>query len=481
MPFKRSYRDDSDDHITRRIRRRSHWRDIQQWRLHDTRAIPVDTQQDKTHVGNNRPTATTVSLDAGNVDSTHEFNNHELINNLLPTLDAHSNLHTSDGAADHPDFDLVSIGRSSTPPINSSSTSEDIHQALMKASGMTFSDASEMCIPIIQNVRKYINRTSLTGLLILYGSIPLSCSHYVMISSLVGCFASAISDLLPSNIDKKITSFACSKSKVRTSVISFIHDNILPSATTISVVARQQSFKPIEEWVECSSDHISPNELPANLTTTDEQADDRDVDTGTSSNNPDQQDTANQMKDCFLVSPAEWSKYDISNSSFLQVLKEQQQQIVSVNSSDSIRYRSFSNAPITINASAIANRDRYLWVRNTSGESFKASIGDELLITSHQAVPNTDMFQRVINAGWDFRNNLIQFNGKLSAIWNAGSKQGTLDECRQKILQSGNNQPSLLEPNLEAIDSSLHCIFPFSTTDFYIRYEHRYVIVQERT
>ena len=74
-------------------------------------------------------------------------------------------------------LDFEVINSTNVPQDDRPAMSCNVHTAMEKLLDEPLSDFGAFCSSIFQQVKKFVNRTSITGLIMMYGSIPLSCSQ----------------------------------------------------------------------------------------------------------------------------------------------------------------------------------------------------------------------------------------------------------------------------------------------------------------
>ncbi len=126
----------------------------------------------------------------------------------------------------------------------------------------SISNLAQLFESVIKEVRRFITVGTFTGLILLYGSAPLSCRQYLLVTKLVGYFIRAL-DRANNIIRKGRTAvFGCGITKVRQRVFPHIVKYLLPKSTIIQARAGHQSIKPTEDWNAETSDWCEVDHLP---------------------------------------------------------------------------------------------------------------------------------------------------------------------------------------------------------------------------
>ena len=308
MPDKRKRRivcDLHDEHLTRRESgQRGTWRDNHDWQFNAARAsnlfieIPRDSKrvehnqdgnESKEEEDNNHPPSTNhdrqsddrqmevesvhlpaVSLNNDNEQRSEDGNAQHLDFNRDTDTDLHFQQVSyeedplrAEGIQSVSDFDLIHHTSSrSRDQLEEATVSVPVEDILERAVGHRISNLQEFCSKIFSMVKQNITRVSLTGLILLHGSVPLSCIQFNTISSLVDAFTTSLSPFLPSGVDRKCLQFMCGLSKVRKSIFPFIVKELVPKTSSFSTEAESKSLKPVEDCPTPLSIDL-PTTLPA--------------------------------------------------------------------------------------------------------------------------------------------------------------------------------------------------------------------------
>ena len=115
---------------------------------------------------------------------------------------------------------------------------------------------------VYRTINKYLNRRTITGLILLYGSAPLSCKQYLLVSSLVSYFIRALDEKDENNSELRKSNFACGLTKARQSVFPHFVNNLLPTSIILTFQAGKQSIKTVEEWVDSNSSYDIDSHFP---------------------------------------------------------------------------------------------------------------------------------------------------------------------------------------------------------------------------
>ena len=406
------------------------------------------------------------------------------------------------------DSDVVRCSRSSTIELNpmSNPTNAPIDQSpnvappsivqqLRKIAPQGIESVAELFNTVTSKVKRYLNRVTFTGLLMLHGSVPLSCKQYNMVLRLVNSFLRPSSDCGDCACPKCGSKFACGLTKLRKNIFPYIVQNVLPKSTVLTVSAGHKSMKPVEDWLplnEPGEEEQPLGEDLSNFFDFDDGDDDlnhedhdvsgsqRDDDrpslpavtnpTRSSQRTPNEpsntaatthssQHTHNESsntatrnspkKDCYMVKPSQWAKTNLGDSEFLSLFKQQQQTISSLEEgSRNQDVRSFSNSPILSDPASVSDRDRQLWIQNEDKtDSVRARFGDFIQVRSHSPNENASFVESLHSAGWECSSSLSQLKGNLCAIFNAGSKRSEP--------QNDNKVHSIITPEKSSLSSAV--------------------------
>lgn len=321
-------------------------------------------------------------------------------------------------------------------------------------------DLPTFCSKLLGKAQRLLTRETFIGLILLYGSIPLSCLQFLMVSSLVSVFTATLLHKSGTNDNDADFQFVCGLSKVRYSVFPFVVDNLLPTTINVKAFAGYKTFKPTEAWL---SPETTTAELPDLIPLREGSCEPGTVRPSAGSpqgNEPEQNEdiavhlrheeaghgrqdrttqqerqaaaTKQHVKDCLFAAPSSWGRYDIANPSFLAHLIDQQRLITS---DEEDCERSFANSQMLRNHSTVISRDRSLWIQE-DGKTLctTANMGDIISIASFHSTGDSADTDLLSQTGWVFENNISRFDASLSAIWNAGSKRSPEKELDGGIL-----------------------------------------------
>ena len=343
---------------------------------------------------------------------------------------------------------------------------------------------------IIKGAQRFMTVATFTGLILLYGSAPLSCRQYLLVTTLLGYFMRALYDPQNDSCKERPPRFSCGLTKVRQRVFPQLVDHLLPKSIILSFQAGKQSIKPSESWVEepcswCDEDHLkigAVSEMIQGVDGPDAVADESESncnlgvdgpdaiadESESNCNLPNADEVASdavpcEMKDCLIVRPSEWSRYDLLNPKFLDVIKQKQEEISQVKSTlQQWHPRSFSRSTLITNPEAVYDRDTKLWVLNQSTGILQAgNVGDRIKICSVLSTSDSSFLETIRSSGWHCSDNLSYVNAKIAAVWNAGSKSIDARVNEGAGAGSKRTQPSILTPLRSELDSGLQQVISY--------------------
>lgn len=115
-----------------------------------------------------------------------------------------------------------------------------IQQLVEEPTGHASKKLKDVCANLLIKIKKLLTRRTFISLIILYGSIPLSCLQLLMISALVRPYTNALEYKFYEGQEDKHDddlNFSCGLSQVRDEVFSFIVGNLLPDPEDINAFA----------------------------------------------------------------------------------------------------------------------------------------------------------------------------------------------------------------------------------------------------
>ena len=378
---------------------------------------------------------------------------------------------------------------SHSDPVSFSTAKAMLERMVGQDKGDIYSLAKE----VIKKLRRFVTRVTLTALLLLHGAVPLSCIQFQLIYTLVGAFtnalADALHDLVPADFDNSLFKFMCSMSKARKSAFPFVVHELLPVSTSIQAPANSVSFKPAEDWLP-EPDTVISEELPVpntehaqnlfdhltssngnnseetvNNSTTEQRSstDDNNEEEATASTAEEARISVQRTKECMIIKPSVWAKYDLADPSFLRAFKsehiEQQRQVQS--HSDIPKLRSFARAPVLADPHSCCDNDRCLWVRDNNNRQYvRGNIGDKLELKTVFNDSDYAFIQQLRSSGWNCSVSDASLSGRLSAVWNAGSSAPTPSSQNAEHPTSG-KQESLCHPSMSDLPPDLKCVIEY--------------------